>query len=120
LKGEEYHDEVNAWLANIVNQGFMEEQEWFKNVPSSMGGEAAKDARNGEDEDEEGIMTAKKRRMMDRRATNGSREMEDGGLLPGLGTMMSDRLDWLSEERRVDFLEWKAGVMERIRIIEGV
>jgi origin recognition complex subunit 6 len=120
LEGQEYHDEVNTWLANIVKRGFMEEQEWFKNVPPSTGGEASQNARNRADEDEEDIMTAKKRRMMNGRSTNASRELEAGGLLPGLGTMMSDRLDWLSDERKADFLDWKAGIMERIRIIEGV
>jgi origin recognition complex subunit 6 len=28
--------------------------------------------------------------------------------------MMQDRVDWLSEDRREDFVEWKADIMSRI------
>lgn len=31
---------------------------------------------------------------------------------------MQDKVDYLSEERRLDFLEWKAGIMARIEVVE--
>lgn len=31
---------------------------------------------------------------------------------------MQDKVDYLSEERRLNYLEWKAGIMARIETIE--
>ncbi len=31
---------------------------------------------------------------------------------------MQDKVDYLSEERRLDYLEWKAGIMARIEMVE--
>lgn len=34
------------------------------------------------------------------------------------GLQMQDKVDYLSEERRLDYLEWKAGIMARIEEME--
>lgn len=34
--------------------------------------------------------------------------------------MMQDRVDWLSEDRKADFIEWKEEIMERIKGMEKV
>ena len=39
-------------------------------------------------------------------------------LLPGLGTMMNDAVDFLSEERMEEFLRWKVGILRRVEGIE--
>ena len=31
---------------------------------------------------------------------------------------MQDRVDYLSEEKRLDFIEWKEGIMRRIEALE--
>ena len=36
-------------------------------------------------------------------------------LRPGLGTMMQEAVDYLSEDHRRDFAEWKADILEEIR-----
>lgn len=43
---------------------------------------------------------------------------ESGVPRSGLGTMMHDSIDWLSEERRLDYIKWKAGIMARIEHME--
>jgi Origin recognition complex subunit 6 (ORC6). len=53
-------------------------------------------------------------RTSDSKSRSSKPESSHGGLLPGLGTMMQDRIDWLSEDRREDFVEWKADIMSRI------
>jgi origin recognition complex subunit 6 len=40
------------------------------------------------------------------------------GLQMGLGTMFQTAVDWLSEERREEFLEWKEGMMKQITALE--
>jgi hypothetical protein len=38
----------------------------------------------------------------------------EGVLLPGLGTMMSDAVDWLSDERRSQFQIWKRDLIKQV------
>ena len=38
----------------------------------------------------------------------------EGVLLPGLGTMMSDAVDWLNEERRSHFQTWKRNLIKQM------
>jgi len=42
----------------------------------------------------------------------------EGVLLPGLGTMMQDAVDLLNEERKLDYLEWKQGILGRVNQME--
>jgi origin recognition complex subunit 6 len=37
----------------------------------------------------------------------------------GLGTMMQDKVDYLCEDRQLDYLEWKAKIMARVEQIES-
>jgi len=41
------------------------------------------------------------------------------GLLPGLGTMFQDALDWLAEDRVVRYMEWEKGIRLQIAEMEG-
>lgn len=119
LTEDKFSQDVDTWVANIVQGRWVEEQEWFKNVPRSSGeGEDRSAAENEQDDEDEEVMTVKKRKFMNRQAARLSRDLDSGGLLPGLGTMMSDRVDWLSEERRADYLRWKEDVIERVKVIE--
>ena len=119
LTDEKYSGDVDTWVVKIVQDSRVEEHEWFKNVPRSSGDdEDSLNGKNGEDDEDEEVMTFRKRKYMNRHAARLSRDQGQGGLLPGLGTMMSDRLDWLSEERRFDYARWKNDVMQRVHDIE--
>ncbi|KAJ5760331.1 Origin recognition complex subunit 6 [Penicillium odoratum] len=116
-----HRDDVDHWIGLIMEQGWANQQEWFENIP--LAGEL-----DGEDEegnsfrnlDEEDAafrgVNLPKRNGETSGAKEGSRSNDAtrGGLLPGLGTMMQDRVDWLSEDRREDFMDWKAEMLGRI------
>ena len=117
---KQHRDDVDQWIALIMEQGWASGKEWFENVP--LAGEL-----HGEDEDgtsyrrldeEDAAFRGVKLPKRDdgsagvRKGDSGN--PSHGGLLPGLGTMMQDRVDYLSEDRREDFLEWKADILSRI------
>ncbi|OAX78369.1 hypothetical protein ACJ72_07326 [Emergomyces africanus] len=130
LEGKPYVNEVDVWLSIIMTRKWTSGTEWFENIPGLMGDEGVHEylaeelTREDEVEDEDETVGPKRRRVI-RRGTGRQRNSEDvsaktkGGLQPGLGTMMQDRLNWLSEDMREDYLEWKEGVMRRIRAIEN-
>lgn len=95
-----------------MEQNWAHGQEWFENIPQAgeLDGEEEYESDNGAADEGE----ATKRPKTGRGLLNASRK----GLLPGLGTMMQDRVDLLSEDQQEDYLEWKADIMERIEQVE--
>lgn len=128
---EDMNTDVEMFVRRAVKQGWLE-GEWFGNIPEGGGVEASRDWLDGDGEEqrEEGVRdhsdkesgveqevwvaarTPLKRRLVSVADDGG------GGLQCGLGTMMQDRVDWLSEERRREFMVWKRRVMRRIEEIE--
>ncbi|PYI31961.1 hypothetical protein BP00DRAFT_369836 [Aspergillus indologenus CBS 114.80] len=117
-----HREDVDQWIALVMEQGWAQGTEWFENIPRA--GEVDGDAEflddeeeengaygNGGEEDGGGVPSRKKQRLQLGRETR-------RGLLPGLGTMMQDRVDWLSEDRREDYLVWKAEILARCDQIE--
>jgi origin recognition complex subunit 6 len=126
---KQHCDDVDIWIVLIMKQNWAKGKEWFENIPAAeadgtiggSNGSAAGGVSDGEDSDPVTTRRRKKRPeetslsdVLNVVADSSSR----GGLLPGLGTMMQDRIDWLSEERREDYREWKAGIMRRIEKME--
>lgn len=116
-----HRDDVDQWIALIMEQGWANGQEWFENIPlaGEMHGEdeEGNSFRNLDEEDAayRGVKLPKRHdRTSDSKSRSSKPESSHGGLLSGLGTMMQDRIDWLSEDRREDFVEWKADIMSRI------
>lgn len=111
-------EDVDAWIEMIQTLKWAKGQEWFDNIP--LAGEREDEFGNGlyDDDDEvDGDGHGGKAHNTKRRKTNiflHAGKDEEGLLLPGLGTMMQDRVDYLSEDRKEDFLEWKADMLERI------
>lgn len=106
--------QAEAWL----------KMEWFLNV---VAGQPAAGTGSGErseqvgvdeyDEDDGGTVQGLSRR----KRTNGGvwdERSSNGGLQIGLGTMMQDKVDYLSEDRQLDYLEWKAKIMARVEQVE--
>ena len=115
-----HRDDVDQWIALIMEQNWATGKEWFENIP--LAGEL-----HGEDEegnsyrhlDEEdaafrGVKLPKRNDGSAGARPERSSKPAHGGLLPGLGTMMQDRVDYLSEDRREDYVEWKADILARI------
>ncbi|OCL14110.1 hypothetical protein AOQ84DRAFT_429074 [Glonium stellatum] len=122
---ESIQADIEHFMREAQAEGWLK-MEWFLNVAA---GWLADDAGNGEDgeqvdvegynEDEDSAV----RRLSRRRRRNNSEVLgeADGnnrGLQIGLGTMMQDKVDYLSEDRQLDYLEWRAGIMARIERIE--
>lgn len=108
------------------------DMDWFQNIRVGSGLDLARDSENpgqmqtpglrgGEAEDQEQpqmeaetddtgpIIPSKRRRHED--PHEGQKEC----LRPGLGTMMQEAVDYLSEDHRREFAEWKADILEEIR-----
>lgn len=113
-----HSEDVDAWIEMIQTLKWAKGQEWFDNIP--LAGEREDESGNGlyDDDDEiDGDGHDGKAQSTKRRKTNiflHAGKNEEGLLLPGLGTMMQDRVDFLSEDRKEDFLDWKADMLERI------
>lgn len=114
-----HREDVDAWIALIMEQDWAKGKEWFENVPQAGASwdEATQDDMGLVDEEEEGPSGTlnskrhKKDHLLDEASTR-------GGLLPGLGTMMQDRVDWLSDDRMEDYLEWKRDILKRVETLE--
>lgn len=116
-----HRDDVDQWIALIMEQGWASGQEWFDNIPlaGALDGEDEEgNSYRNLDEEDAALRGVKLPKRHQGAGGPGSRSsgsgVPHGGLLPGLGTMMQDRVDFLSEDRREDFVEWKADIMARI------
>jgi hypothetical protein len=92
----------------IENEDEVEEGEGEK-----QGRESAQGFSAGEEE-EDRVFVGRRELQLDL-----DREDPEGVLLPGLGTMMSDAVDWSSEERREGFQRWKRDLLRRVERIEA-
>ena len=110
-------DAVDGWIKKMNNQGWCRGQDWWDSVPEDVmevveEGDVAHDI--AEKDDLVGSKRKRRRRMADEEAEDD----REGVLLPGLGTMMQEAVDFLSEDRTLDYLEWKEGILERIQQME--
>lgn len=130
-------EEVDRWIAVLVTKGWVHGTEWFDNIhvgefedgnagdESVRGGSGARrdDQEEGDDFDNGDDWTVLpavdqvKRRRVDYAKPNDS-EQRKKGLLPGLGTMMQQQFDFLSDEKRASYSLWRRNVMERIAEIQ--
>lgn len=114
-----HREDVDQWIALVMEQGWAHGKEWFENVP--LAGELDGDEGALGDELVGGVVeedVGRGRLMVSGRGALVAGKSSRRGLLPGLGTMMQDRVDWLSEDRREDYLEWKADMVARIEQME--
>jgi origin recognition complex subunit 6 len=116
-----HRDDVDQWIALIMEHGWANGREWFENIPyaGQLYGED-EEGKSYQDLDEEDAVLRGVRLPKRSTTKTGTRSSQSdhpprGGLLPGLGTMMQDRVDWLSDDRREEYVEWKADIMARIQ-----
>ncbi|RMZ76721.1 hypothetical protein DV737_g4733, partial [Chaetothyriales sp. CBS 132003] len=120
--------EVEGWVKKVDQSGWTRGQEWWEEVPMGCwefslqdgdgqldGGVAAEEGQEEEmgDSDNDELGEEEKGRRED---LNLDPDPE-GVLLPGLGTMMQDAVDWLSDERTRQFKVWKADTLQKIEQI---
>ncbi|CAG7922253.1 unnamed protein product [Penicillium olsonii] len=116
-----HRDDVDQWIALIMEHGWANGQEWFENIPyaGQLFGED-EEGKSYQDLDQEDAILRGVRPPQRSTAAAGARASlldhpPRGGLLPGLGTMMQDRVDWLSDDRREEYVDWKADIVARIQ-----
>ncbi|KKK24153.1 hypothetical protein ARAM_007326 [Aspergillus rambellii] len=113
-----YREDVDQWIALIMEHTWASGKEWFENIPQAGELDGDDEYLSEHGEEENGGARSNKRQKTDRGAFL-SRDSARRGLLPGLGTMMQDRVDWLNAERREDYAAWKADIIARIEQIEA-
>lgn len=99
--------QVDDWIKRVSEEGWAKGQAWWENVPEDVLDEEIVDI---EEHDEDPLVPAKNRTMIGIE--------EDHSLLPGLGTMMQDKVDWLSEARMLEFQLWKRDVLAKAKLME--
>ncbi|KAJ5560864.1 Origin recognition complex subunit 6 [Penicillium sp. DV-2018c] len=123
LKNDRRHrDDVDQWISLIMEHGWANGREWFENIPYAghLFGED-EEGKSYQALDEEDALLRGVKPPKRSAAGGGTRASQSdpaprGGLLPGLGTMMQDRVDWLSDDRREDYAVWKENTIECIRV----
>jgi len=96
----------NGWL----------DMDWYRNIlydRRANGSMAEDEAQSSEDELADGIDEAI---CMSNAA--GAQESEVP-IRRGFGTMFSDAVDWLSEDRKADYIQWKKKILAKIAEIEN-
>jgi len=114
--------QIEGWIKRINSEGLCKGQDWWESVPEGIFDFSMKNLEeahvaddgdevvvNSQDLEPEEQITVGRRRDVDL-------ELDDpeGVLLRGLGTMMSDAVDWLSEERRSHFQTWKRDLIKQM------
>jgi origin recognition complex subunit 6 len=96
--------DVDSWLLHISSRGWLS-LDWFENIVEGSGlGPKGNPSRL---EDDAALDT-------EASAADGSKDPQQRGI----GTMMQDRVDYLSEKKRAEYKVWKEDVMARIEEME--
>ncbi|KAL8718171.1 MAG: hypothetical protein Q9225_004666 [Loekoesia sp. 1 TL-2023] len=109
---------VDEWMREI-RRGHWLEMDWFENIGQGAGlglddaqGRKSHVSDDSDVDGNEDFLVAKRR--------NDRFTAEKPFLQPGLGTMMQDRVDYLSDEKRADYQRWKKNILARIAQVEKV
>ena len=97
--------ETEEMMATAQQEGWLE-MEWFLNVVLGEEGEEM-----------EGVETTLPAQGSG--STSRNRRMGGGSAYVGLGTMLQEATDYLSEQRREEYKTWKAGIMARCEELEA-
>ena len=135
-KGLKGREGVEGWIRRVNREGWCVGQSWWGSVPEGVLAVDVQGRGITEDQDQDEEEEEEEDEMMDldvdelagdedelnlpgtrRRSRQDEAEKPDpeGVLLPGLGTMMQESLDWHSAERRRAFRAWKKGIMKRLQ-----
>jgi origin recognition complex subunit 6 len=114
-------DAVDGWIKKMNDKGWCRHQDWWDSVPEDVMDTESQDIgrEDAADDEEEGVVGFKRKRRRLLVEDDQTENDKEGVLLPGLGTMMQDAVDFLREERTLNYLEWKEEVLERIKQMEN-
>ncbi len=104
-------EHVDDSIKQISSENWTTGQEWWGSVPENVFDRIERPSTEGLEEDYDVEYVRRKKRRMELRDAE---QDPEGLLLPGLGTMMQESVDWLNEDRRADRLDWRVGIEERL------
>ncbi|KAK6534795.1 hypothetical protein TWF281_006095 [Arthrobotrys megalospora] len=110
VKGREgtWKEEFNEVLAEVAGED-MRETRWFMDLSGGKGVEVEEETEEVDEAmEEEGVGKVA-----------GKRKVAEAGMESGIGSMMQDRLDFLSDKRRKAFSDWKTDALRRIAQLEA-
>ncbi|KAK5078413.1 hypothetical protein LTS08_002742 [Lithohypha guttulata] len=126
--------EIEDWISRINDEEWVslsgKGQDWWSSVPEDIlpALDLARIESQEEDPDADATPIARERKTDESQPRQSSRREElrkqleesdpEDILLPGLGTMMNDAVDYFSEERNAEYEIWEAGVYRRLAAME--
>jgi origin recognition complex subunit 6 len=107
--------DIDRFMRLAQTDGWIQ-MEWYLNIVAGEIGDSS-GQENGSSEDNDDAVVGLRRRQ--RSPDVDMQGYGDGERLEiGLGTMMQEKLDYFSPERRLEYLEWKQGFLARIERLE--
>jgi origin recognition complex subunit 6 len=110
-------EHVDEWIKKVSSEAWAMGQEWWSSVPEDVFDRVGKSAKDESEDDNDIQPTSRRKKKM---ASKHTERDPEGTLLPGLGTMMQESVDWLSEDKEADYLDWRAGIEKRLAQMENV
>lgn len=113
-------EDIEAFMREAMN-GWLE-MEWYQNIqPAQNSEDEAEDnvsegGGEGEEDEEGGPVATKASHKREKQ----KKSPTDNSAAPkrAFGTMMTDATDWLSDDRRANYRQWKARIIKQIDRIE--
>jgi len=102
--------DIHGWIAAFQDIGFLE-MDWIQNVPKAVAKEHVAKSSLANTDESVGIQSLR-----------GDTNKSEGAytLLPGLGTMMQDKLNFITQAKRSEYADWKSRILSHIRGMEEV
>ena len=114
---EEEKHKVEGWIKRINREGWCKGQEWYGTVPEDvLDRDSMTDTAEVAEDDEDDLIPA--RRRIRRKNVEVDEEDPENVLLPGLGTMMQDAIDWTNDERQAEYKKWKQKIMKEMDALD--
>ncbi|KAL8943027.1 MAG: hypothetical protein Q9216_001315 [Gyalolechia sp. 2 TL-2023] len=107
---------VDEWMREMKRGNWLE-MDWFENIVQGAGLSMNKDQDRTSNASEDSSIDGDS----DFHISKHRSDVYSSGktfLQPGLGTMMQDRVDYLSDEKRADYQRWRKNILARIALIE--
>jgi hypothetical protein len=119
--------EIASWIRK-TKESYCKGQGWYESIPKavfdfsmqSMSGDVTTTAEESPGDIVEVDLDGMEDSAFSRRkAIDPHEEDPEGVLLPGLGTMMSDVVNWLSDERKEAYRSWKAELLKQLAAVSA-
>lgn len=118
--------EIENWIKRVNSEGYCKGQDWWDSVPEDIFDFSLHNLEATEETDDNGVLEEAEAADVDdaeelavsrRKHIDLDQDDPEGVLLPGLGTMMSEAVDWLSDERKEAYQSWKRDILKQLAAV---